>query len=125
MSSEHFEDREFQCPCPRCTGIVRDVDEAFLAMLEALRLRLGAEPIMISSGYRCPPHNAEIENSSPKSQHMHLPVWAADLIIPHRTPEKAYQEADVLFGGVGIYDWGIHVDLRPTKGRWDYRTRRG
>ncbi len=55
MSSEHFEDREFQCPCPRCTGIVRDVDEAFLAMLEALRLRLGAEPIMISSGYRCPP----------------------------------------------------------------------
>ena len=41
--------------------------------------------------------------------------------VPDQT---VYNFADKILGntgGLGIYNWGIHIDDRPVKARWDYR----
>lgn len=53
--TEHFKLCEFQCPC--CHTVL--ADPLFVKRLEALRVRWGA-PLVINSGYRCAPHNAEV-----------------------------------------------------------------
>jgi len=94
--------------------------------LEILRASLGGSPVIINSGYRSPQHNMNV-GGSPNSQH--LKGKAADIIIRNFTPEEVYDEINALMdlgmmdlGGVGIYDWGIHYDIRGTFTTWDLRT---
>lgn len=35
-----------------------------------------------------------------------------------------YAKAVNMQGGIGLYDWGVHVDIRGTKAMWDYRTKK-
>lgn len=66
--SEHFSSFEFVCSCPRCLGRERGRPTTrLLATLEAIRGLFG-QPISITSGYRCPPHNAEVGGVFP-SEH--------------------------------------------------------
>ena len=94
-------------------SIARTVDE--------IRYRLGI-PISIvdggGSGVRCAAHNAEVGGVS-DSQHLY--GLAADL---HSAASPAQMKAvaeDVMghTGGIGLYDWGIHVDTRPGYARWN------
>ena len=76
--------------------------------LEAVRVRLGCAPVIVSSGYRCPELNAAI-GGSPGSQHML--GEAADIIVPR-------------FGGptevaAALRDSGVEYDqLILEFGRW-------
>lgn len=76
--------------------------------LEAVRIRLGGAPIVVSSGYRCPELNAAIGGAK-ASQHM--TGQAADIICPR-------------FGGpvevaYALRDSGIEYDqLILEYGRW-------
>lgn len=76
--------------------------------LEAVRVRLGCAPVIVSSGYRCAPLNAAIGGSK-TSQHM--TGQAADIICPR-------------FGGpaevaAALRDSGIEYDqLILEYGRW-------
>lgn len=82
-------------------------------------------PININSGYRSPEHNKAVGGVS-SSQH--LTGKAADIRVDTLTPEQLYsyisdliESGDMKEGGLGLYNWGVHYDIRGTKARWDYR----
>ena len=60
-------------------------------------------------------------DASPKSKHCQ--GIAMDVPTVNATPEELYDLALTLVGdsgGLGIYPWGIHIDGRAIKSRWDY-----
>jgi len=114
MLSPHFALRELACKCVKCAGNTPadEFDPYLLDVLEGLRRAYG--PIIVNSGFRCPKHNADV-GGSPTSQH--LLGRAADIVPKlHRDPETFDAIADVAEAigatGIGVYEWGIHVDVR-------------
>ena len=117
----YFKHAEFRCPCGRCGGFPVEPQESIARTVDEIRYRLGI-PISIvdggGSGVRCVAHNAEVGGVS-DSQHLY--GLAADL---HSAASPAQMKAvaeDVMgrTGGIGLYDWGIHVDTRPGYARWN------
>ena len=87
------------------------------AVFEDFRAALGGEPIVIASAYRTPAHNRRI-GGVPQSQHVQ--GRALDCHPPSRMflsefveGAKAFAQADDRIGGIGLYRWGVHWDLRP------------
>ncbi|MBQ3257291.1 MAG: peptidoglycan-binding protein [Oscillospiraceae bacterium] len=115
---QYFGRHEFACKCGKCGGFPVEPDEAFIRKLDAFRERVG-EPVYVNSGIRCPEHNADPDVGG-TSDSRHLYGDAADIRCLNKTPRELYDIADEMFptGGVGIYDWGIHVDARGHRARW-------
>lgn len=116
----YFTREEFRCHCggKYCNGFPVEPDRNLVRKLDELRAQVGA-PIRISSGIRCAKHNANVEGSAKASQHMY--GTAADLICSNLTPSKMLALAEKLLpgtGGLGLYSWGIHFDVRKSKARW-------
>ena len=117
----YFKHAEFRCPCGRCGGFPVEPQESIARTVDEIRHRLGV-PVSIvdggGSGVRCAAHNAEVGGVA-NSQHLY--GLAADL---HSVASPAQMKAvaeDVMgrTGGIGLYDWGIHVDTRPGYARWN------
>lgn len=107
----HFKESEFRCPC--CGKA--DIDPELIRRLEILRRLCGNRPIMITSGYRCAKHNAEVGGAH-NSQH--VKGQAADIKVkiskgkymdPERVAVKA-REAGFTF--VKVYPTWTHCDIR-------------
>ncbi len=115
--SEHFDSSEFACKCG-CGGMHNgaDVDPRLVQVLERMRVTLGV-PLELSCGYRCPSHNAEVGGVW-NSQHVY--GKAADVQRPSSVSLQRLFDVAVAAGadGVGIYDWGVHVDVRGYPARW-------
>ena len=83
-----------------------------------MRTILG-KPISITSALRCAPHNASVGGSR-ASQHMR--GTAADIKVTNHTGQAlaAIAERVPQFkeGGIGVYEWGIHLDVRGGRARW-------
>ena len=123
---EHFEKKEFRCPCGECDGFPVEPQESMVRAVNEIRRRLGVPVTIVrddgsgGSGVRCAKHNAEVGGVA-NSQH--LTGIAADL-NSSKSPEEMYRVAEEVLGdtgGIGLYSWGIHVDTRPVKARWDER----
>ena len=115
----HFKVREFACSDG---SDVVFVATSLVDILEAIRVHFG-RLVTVTSGYRTVSYNASIKNSSKKSQHCN--GLAADIQVEGHTPVEVYNYACSLLGdhgGVGIYNTFVHVDVRATKSRFDYRT---
>ena len=115
----HFKVREFACSDG---SDVVFVAPSLVDILEAIRVHFG-RPVTITSGYRTVSYNAGLKNSSKKSQHCN--GLAADIQVEGHTPLEVYNYACSLLGdhgGVGIYNTFVHVDVRASKSRFDYRT---
>ena len=116
---KYFRREEFRCKCGKfCNGFPVEPDETMVRYADAIRERLGV-PLNVNSGIRCPQHNANVggvKNSR------HVLGTACDLGAPAGiSPEKMARVAEEVIGntgGIGIYDWGIHIDSRSTKARW-------
>ena len=113
--SKHFRVKEFACQ--------DGSDAVFIArelpmVCEYIRMRCN-KGITINSGYRTITHNKNVGGVD-NSQHVY--GTAADLKTPSGfTPAKMASIAREImpdWGGVGIYDWGIHVDVREKKSDW-------
>lgn len=117
---EFFKREEFRCPCPRCGGFPVEPDEIMVRNADEIRRRLGVPVSVVDgggSGVRCPEHNAEVGGVNGSQ---HILGKAADL-HSSKSPEEMYRVAEEVMGdtgGIGIYDWGIHIDSRGTKARW-------
>jgi uncharacterized protein YcbK (DUF882 family) len=75
-------------------------------------------PLVITSGYRTPEHNAKIETAARNS--MHLYGYAADLVAPGYEPRVVALAASFFAGGgIGLYDDFTHLDV------WKVRTWNG
>lgn len=119
-SIKYFQKSEFACKCGKyCNGYPADIDLKMVKYADAIRERLG-KPIPVNSGLRCKQHNANVGGVS-NSQHLY--GTAADLGCPAgTTPKKMAAIAEEVMGntgGIGIYSWGIHIDSRSTKSRWN------
>lgn len=116
--SEHFGVWEFKCSD---NSRVVVLDKALVELLEVIRKHFN-KPVVINSGYRTVQYNASLKNSSPKSQH--ILGKAADIRVTGVEPKKVYDYVNSLYPsshGLGIYNTFVHVDVRETKSRWDYR----
>lgn len=79
--TDHFSTREFRCPCCRELRLDADVCVALEQLrAEAGRMLAKDTPLTISSGYRCPVHNAEVKDAVKDSEHTR--GVAADVITP-------------------------------------------
>ena len=114
---QYFGRHEFACKCGKCGGYPVEPKERLVRALDEIREETGL-PVYINSGVRCPEHN-EAEGGADDSRHLYGD--AADIRCPGKTPRELYDIAEDVIGntgGVGIYDWGIHVDTRGHRARW-------
>ena len=117
----YFTKAEFRCKCGGryCNGYPAEISMDMVRNADEIRHRIG-KPLSVNSGLRCPTHN---KNEGGVSNSQHLYGTAVDLGCPGGiTPvEMAAIAEDVMgnTGGIGIYSWGIHIDVRKTKSRWN------
>lgn len=117
----YFKKSEFKCKCggKHCNGYPAEIDVTMVGYADEIRHRLG-KPLSVNSGLRCAKHNANVGGVS-NSQHVY--GTAADLGCPSgTTPAKMAAIAEEVMGGtggIGVYPWGIHIDSRKTKSRWN------
>ena len=120
---EFFTREEFRCKCggKYCNGFPAEPHEATVRFADEIRKRLG-KPIPVNSGLRCPTWN-RIQGGVSNSNHMN--GGAADLGRPSGITsvqmKTIAEEVMGNTGGIGIYDWGIHID-DGVYSRWDERT---
>jgi zinc D-Ala-D-Ala carboxypeptidase len=115
--TENFTDDEFKCPC--CGK--KDISMPFVQKLQTAR-DIASIPFAITSGYRCPKHNAEVGGTANSS---HLKGMAAD--IRTRTSSERFAIVDGLlkagFERIGIGSNFVHVDIdesKPPRVMWGY-----
>ena len=117
----YFTRAEFKCKCGGryCDGYPAEIDMNMVKIADQIREKIG-KLINVNSGLRCKTHNANVGGVS-NSQHLY--GNAADLGCPIGfTPTQMASIAEEIMGdtgGIGIYPWGIHIDTRSTKSRWN------
>lgn len=114
--TKNFQVKEFACS--------DGSDPIFIArqlpmVCQYIRTRVG-KPVSINSAYRTPDKNAAVGGAE-HSQHLY--GTACDLKTPSgwSPTSLALVAREIMpdWGGVGIYDWGIHVDVREQKADWN------
>lgn len=109
--TEHFNLREFQC---KHCGQAK-ISYKLVSMLEALRQELGV-PFVITSGYRCPNHNANVGGAK---NSFHVQGLACDIACPKGWTVEAFTKKCLEHGftGVGAYPAQnfVHVDVRSGR----------
>ncbi len=113
----NFKVKEFVTSGGRVQEYARISPDIVLAM-QQLRDTLG-QPIVITSGYRCPERNEAVGGSS-KSRHMSGD--AVDIDVKGMSPQALSEKViEVLGEDIGLHtyaDGHVHVDLRGYKARW-------
>jgi uncharacterized protein YcbK (DUF882 family) len=132
MKSTYFSAEEFKCKCHGkfCNGFpanpewqdTNGIDPKLIALLDEVREQAGF-PVYITSGYRCPRHNAE-RGGARQSYHtrtMAADIYCEDLPLPDLLSiVKAAMLRLGYKGGLQDYpDQGfIHVDCRGYWAEW-------
>lgn len=111
---------EGQVSC-RCCG-KGDISKSLRYAIHRLMLMVGS--LHVTSGYRCPKHNAEVEGASKNSQHMlgnALDIYSESL-SPAELALAAQEVDEFRNGGIGCYPGRgfVHVDVRAGKARWGW-----
>lgn len=125
-TSEHFSDAELRCKCG--CGQNR-MDPHFLFALESLRNAYG-RPMRITSGYRCPAHNAAVSPMTGGSG-PHTTGKAVDVAIDRGDAYDLIALAKLAgITGIGVKQHGkgrfLHLDAlpdapwRPRPTIWSY-----
>lgn len=120
MSKSYFSAHELRCRCNRPDCDAKPMKVGIVMKANALRALYG-KPLHPSSGRRCLFWNKH-EGGSPKSQHPE--GNAIDFLEYNRAEQDKIAELaeKVGCGGIGLYDWGVHIDDGPAGRRWNYRT---
>ena len=109
---KYFDINEFTCH--HCGELPENgMNQVLLDKLDALREYIGC-PIIVSCGYRCEPHNAEV-GGVPNSQH--VLGNAADIYTNSLSVDGlANAAAQIGFDGIGRYYHSefVHVDVRSN-----------
>ena len=116
--TNNFSSTEMDCKCndPECKWTYIDVDH--IEKLQKMRDKWKCA-VKITSGYRCPKHNASIGSAS---NSRHVVGDATDIKVKLVSVDKVAddcEEAD--FDGLGKYNSFTHIDSRGFKSRWDFR----
>lgn len=123
----YFCREEFRCQCggKYCSGFPAEMAEETVRMADEIRRRAGV-PLNVNSGVRCKRHNAD-PNVGGVWNSLHLTGQAIDLapiggnISVARLQEVAEEVQTEKLpnrGGLGRYDWGVHID-NGKYSRWN------
>lgn len=109
--SKHFTKAELAC---KCCGFF-NMEPPFIAFLEKVRREVD-EPMVITSGVRCPANNKK-SKGSPTSAH--LSGLAVDVAVSLDAYRMKLVGAAVKYGatGIGIYSGWVHLDLKDRVGK--------
>lgn len=112
--AKNFKAREFDCQGNGCCTYT-PIDEKLVEFLQNIRDHFG-KPVYLTA-YRCPTHNAETPNASPRSRHLY--GQAADFHIDGVEPAEIAKYAESIgVKGIGLYETFVHIDTRETKAFW-------
>lgn len=127
---QHFEPREFRCPCGVCGSDGHEMDVDFVIKLDQVRERLGI-PMLVTSGYRCPSWNSQVSTTGQDGPH--TTGRAADIHIYGGNAHRLILQASLggWFTGIGLQQKGeirtrfIHLDdlagpAHPRPWIWTY-----
>lgn len=108
--TRNFTRAEMAC---QCCGVCL-MRDSFMAKLQALREAF-ADPIIVTSGYRCPAHNSQVGGAKGSQ---HVKGNAADIAAKdmQKLFDLAKQHFPVVVRGPGF----IHVDNRVGTATWQY-----
>lgn len=117
--SKNFTSNEFDCQGSGCCNQTK-INSKLVDYIQQIRDHFNA-PITISSGYRCPGHNAAVGGATGSR---HSVGDAADIIVKNVAPAKvaAYAE-EIGVKGIGLYETAkdghfTHIDTRDYKSFW-------
>jgi uncharacterized protein YcbK (DUF882 family) len=110
-------------PC-RCCG-KHTINATFLVLLNRLDAALKeiGWKLRANSGYRCEQHNKNIggvKNSRHKTgQAVDLSVVSPEFVTPKMLADFIDEKLGMPYrGGLGVYTWGVHVDIGHMS-RWE------
>lgn len=105
----YFTPDEFACRCGECDSDGAEMDLGFLWKLDQLRTRL-KQPLIITSGYRCPAYNDRISTTGIAGPH--TTGKASDIGISGKQAHRLLQLAVLggWFSGIGIHQRGPHEE---------------
>lgn len=113
--SANFKVNEFRC---KDNSDVIFIAPELVELLQRIRDHYG-KAVNINSAYRTPAYNKKVGGAT-YSQHQY--GTAADIRINGVKPKDLAAYIETLmpnYGGIGIYPSFVHVDIRPTKSRWN------
>jgi uncharacterized protein YcbK (DUF882 family) len=120
--SPNFNLIEFACRCG-CGGeqapeIVANLMRV-AAMLEKVRQACGGKPLHVTSGYRCPKHNANVGGAKAS---LHLTGKAADVTCATLSPVEVQRIARGVpeVHGLGLGKTFTHLDVRGHRVEFPY-----
>lgn len=106
---------EFECPC--CHRVI--LHPFLLRKLSLLRMAI-SRPLIINSGFRCKKENHRVHGVKTS---YHLLGFAADVIVPQmKISDLLIYAQNIGFGGIGVYDNFLHLDIRVGPELWDHRS---
>lgn len=113
MSWRYFTLDEFRCKCGCGQNLI---DRQFVTELDNLRHKMGFA-LPITSGYRCPTHNAKVSSTGLTGPH--TSGRAADLAVDRFNAFRVLKAAlDMGFTGIGLQQKGggrfVHLDNLPN-----------
>lgn len=121
MSWAFFQRDDFACTCGCGQNLIED---KLIDLLEELRELVGF-PLIITSGYRCPEHNAKVSSTGPTGPH--TTGLAADIGVSRDRAVRVLEMAlRMEFKGIGLNQKGdsrfVHLDIvrRETRTCWTY-----
>ena len=112
--SEHFTSEEFICSCG-CRQIL--INNDLIKLAENVRNHFN-KPMHVHCVNRCLEKNRSIGS---KDTSQHVLGTAMDAHIDGIDNQVIYDYIETQLintGGVGIYPWGVHFDVRERKARW-------
>jgi uncharacterized protein YcbK (DUF882 family) len=108
--SPYFTKTEFKCRCGCGQAIINN---DLVSMLDNIRYRIGL-PIIIHCVNRCEKHNKAVGGVSTSK---HILGNAADfhvrdmsIVKLHEYLTHNHEIQNIVTGGLGLYDWGVHID---------------
>lgn len=117
--SSNFSSNEFDCHGKNCCSETI-VEQDLINYLQKIREHFN-KPVHISSGYRCPVHNKNVNGATGSR---HVKGMAADIYIDGIAPVEIAKYAESIgVLGIGLYEtqkdgFFVHVDTRTTKSFW-------
>lgn len=104
----HFTEREFRCQCG--CGLL-NTQEPLLDLCEDIRAKFGGKPFGVTSGTRCPKHNAETPGSVANSKHCTGAAVDGGIYGVHSSDVLEYAKSTGKATGYIMQSGHFHIEL--------------
>lgn len=111
--TKYFKVKEFAC---KDGSPIVFIDDYLYTVLDILRHKIN-KPVIITSGYRTPEHNAKVGGAK---YSYHIRGMAADIRVNGMTAKEIAKKLDAIVPdecGIIVYNNWVHFDVRSTKYR--------